>query len=856
MLKLTIINNVQRVFLVIALCSISFIIWNLWLTSENADKLPINPKSAQIATSFSYFKTTNHTLKAEDLDLSEFKAINQDKIPYELDSKTYWIAIAIENKTNDRQRLILHADNAMLEALEVFQIDSNSFNSIASLKVKKTIGKELLVFPHANFDISPYLTTNLLVKVRTLGPPNVPLKFYHAAEFAERIQLSQMVLGAFIGIILIIASYNVVLFLALNDKVYLVYIGYLISALLVSASLTGFGYYVFSFDIQQILIQWIIPLQSLLVVFLILFTLFFLRYDLEKKAIYKVGIALIGIILFFAIFSLTLDPITQAKYFFTLQPIFYVYAFVAIGVRIRKDFSWAKFYFISWIPLLFGAAIQPLLLLNKIDYSFMAKHALVFAIVLEITFMAFALAERVRRNEKDRLNELLYHPFSKLPRKLLAENAIQQYIQSDRPLDIYVIKPDQIDTISLYLDDTDTSKLLRDLALSLHSLFEHNDAVISLNNDGKKICLLGNNALVILIDSNIVNQSRQVFIQSIQSVTSRRYTVSGLSVPLSANIGVASYPAHGNSSHVLLNRAQHALIHASNSQSRWSMFELESSHQTEYLLKLAADIKSAIENDEFEIYHQPQIDLKTNRVCGSECLIRWQHPVEGFVSPPLIIEVAEDMGLINQFTLWVIEKALMQHQLIIEHDFKNHMVSINVSGKDFGSESFYDDVTAIFERHEIPAEKVIFELTESAQILKNEQAKLSIEKLSDLGVTISIDDFGTGYSSMAYITTLPFNELKIDRQFVEDVMGSRKRRTIAETTTKMAKGLGLEVVAEGINSVEDEKAMRQFGCDIGQGYYYAKPTPLSDYINWLEHQKNGTLEKLNGQFIPATNNTD
>ena len=124
----------------------------------------------------------------------------------------------------------------------------------------------------------------------------------------------------------------------------------------------------------------------------------------------------------------------------------------------------------------------------------------------------------------------------------------------------------------------------------------------------------------------------------------------------------------------------------------------------------------------------------------------------------------------------------------------------------------------------------------------------------NLGFTISIDDFGTGYSSMAQVSHLPFQELKVDRQFVENVNDDKKRKTIAEATVKMAKGLGLEVVAEGINSQEDEDTLRSFGCDIGQGYYYAKPMPIEDYLDWLALQNNGRTQKrvdLDGEFIPA-----
>ena len=152
----------------------------------------------------------------------------------------------------------------------------------------------------------------------------------------------------------------------------------------------------------------------------------------------------------------------------------------------------------------------------------------------------------------------------------------------------------------------------------------------------------------------------------------------------------------------------------------------------------------------------------------------------------------------------------------------------------------------------IKAEKIIFELTESISFVQNGNAIQTIEKLIELGITISIDDFGTGYSSMSQISHLPFQELKIDREFVENVCSDNKRKVIAETAVKMAKGLGLEVVAEGINSALDEETLRSFGCDIGQGYYYAKPMSYNNYLLWLKNLSNGQIPaSLEGEFIPA-----
>ena len=354
-----------------------------------------------------------------------------------------------------------------------------------------------------------------------------------------------------------------------------------------------------------------------------------------------------------------------------------------------------------------------------------------------------------------------------------------------------------------------------------------------------------------MIDHQKNQQPLNVIIKSIQDVISEHYKIDDLKLPLSGIIGVSNYPEHGKSGQLLINRAQIALHHAKINHHKWEYFESTSTDKANYLLKLASDMKDALENKDFEIYHQPQIDLKTLRVCGSECLIRWNHKTEGFIPPSVFIPVAEDIGLINPLTLWIVKKSLEQHQTIIENEHKNHMVSINISGKDLASKHFYDGIVDSIKQSSVPPEKIIFELTESATITDSKHALEVIEQLNGLGITLSIDDFGTGYSSMSYISELPFQELKVDRQFVENVCDSTKRKTIAETTVKMGKGLGLEVVAEGINSQLDEDTLRSFGCDIGQGHFYAEAMPIMNYIAWLNEQKNGRKDVVHGVFIPA-----
>ena len=664
--------------------------------------------------------------------------------------------------------------------------------------------------------------------------------------------LSQLVYGAFVGILIIIALYNLVLFFAAKDKVYLLYIGYLLSAFAVLSSLTGYGYFLFSYNVMELLNQYAIFTHFLLVIFLLLFTVYFLRYDRLKHWAFNAAIIVVVILSLTALYSLSLDELAQTKLFFASQPLLYLVALALIINRLKRDFSWARFYFLSWLPLLAGAVIQPMVLLNQLEYSFITGNAFLFALIIEVTFMAFALAERIRRNEQEKLTMIAYHQSNQLPRQTNLDHRISQLLEENQQdFTVVVIKPEQFQQIELYIDEQTRIQFFQQLNQKLSSLFRFNDAVLEITEQKEKLCFLENGSLALVIDNSKNLQDMALTINSIQQTASNVFYIKDLKLPLSAYIGLADFPQHGDSSTSLINNASIATNNAVLSQKKWAYYLPQNSQATSSI-QLALDLQRAIDQQGFELFHQPQIDLKTNKVCSSECLIRWHHPVLGAIAPDVFIAIAEDFGLMPSLTLWVIETALCQQIALTEHTGLNHMISINISGKDLIQEHFITDVAKIINRCDIKAEKIIFELTESISFVQNGNAIQTIEKLIELGITISIDDFGTGYSSMSQISHLPFQELKIDREFVENVCSDNKRKVIAETAVKMAKGLGLEVVAEGINSALDEKTLRSFGCDIGQGYYYAKPMSYNNYLLWLKNLSNGQIPaSLEGEFIPA-----
>lgn len=835
---------------------------------NDIDQKNIDEFNSPFTINSSYFiDKSNYADINEVLTSAQFIESNINSIPYALAEQSYWIKLSLhypigksllsvniqERRAYENEHLVLMAEHSMLDSFIVYELGAIKAPTILFDKSLTDLEVSQNVYPAVNLELNQFGYSEYLIKLKSSGPPNIPLQLFKPDDFEQRLLLSQLIYGAFIGILLIIAIYNLVLFFAGKDKVYLLYIGYLISAFAVLSSLTGYGYFLFSEQVMHLLNQYLIFNDFLLIIFLLLFTLFFLRYDRLNHWAYKVCIGFVAIISLLALYSLSLDELAQTKLFFSIQPLFYIVALYLIFNRLKQDFSWARFYFLSWLPLFVGAIIQPMVLLNQLEYSFLTGHAFLFAIMIEVTFMAFALAERIRRSEQEKLTMIAYHQSNHLPRQTNLEHKINEILKDDiQDFTVIVIKPEQFQRIELYIDEQTRVKFIQDLNQKLSSLFRFNDAVLHTTDQLEKLCYLENCSLAMVINNVDNEQNIELFIHSIQQAVQDVYSIKNLKLPLSAFVGLATYPEHGSSSASLISNASIAASNAETSQSKWTYYAQKDSENSPSSIQLAIDLEQAITHKGFELFHQPQIDLKTNKVCSSECLIRWNHPVLGAIYPDVFIAIAEDFGLMPSLTLWVVETALTQQARLTEHTGLNHMVSINISGKDLIQANFIDDVAGIINRCDIKAEKIIFELTESISFAQNNIAINTIEKLIELGITISIDDFGTGYSSLSQINQLPFQELKIDREFVEDVCSDIKRKVIAETAVKMAKGLGLEVVAEGINSALDEETLRSFGCDIGQGYFYAKPMSYDDYLEWLNNLTNGQIPKsLDGEFIPV-----
>ncbi len=259
------------------------------------------------------------------------------------------------------------------------------------------------------------------------------------------------------------------------------------------------------------------------------------------------------------------------------------------------------------------------------------------------------------------------------------------------------------------------------------------------------------------------------------------------------------------------------------------------------VLNLDHSLRSAIDNNEFELYYQPIIDLASNQVAGCEALIRWNHPELGFVSPADFIPVAEENGTIVAIGEWVIKEACsalarFQDQTTHLHSEHGLYMSINLSSRQFEDEQLLDKIEGMLNASPVNNQQVKFEITESLLMSNPDLAMLALDKLKALGVTLAIDDFGTGYSSFSYLNRFPIDTLKIDRIFVHTMSENRKSTTIVHSLVELAHNLGMNVIAEGVETLAERDKLQNFGCDYAQGYYYSRPVPETTLMAMLKNR--------------------
>lgn len=439
------------------------------------------------------------------------------------------------------------------------------------------------------------------------------------------------------------------------------------------------------------------------------------------------------------------------------------------------------------------------------------------------------LKHRVHRmllaaNAQRRIQHLAYHDaLTGLPNRMLFMDRIDQAIsraqREDGQFALLFIDIDHFKVINDSMGHDAGDQLLNLISARLRDVLRKSDTVARLGGDEFTVIIeyLQHPDDVIQITKNIL------------SALDLPAEINGKEVYVGGSIGIAMYPQDGENFGVLLKNADTAMYKAKElGRNTFQFYASEMSHKAMQRLELENQIRTALKEDQFEVYYQPKVDLQGNKCIGVEALVRWNHPQRGFISPDDFVPLAEEIGLITHLDEWVMKTACLQFMQWKQQGYPLNNLSVNISSRHFKEGNLIEYCTTLLEMTGIAAECLEIELTESALVDNYSNAKYILDKLHTMGLRIALDDFGTGYASMAYLKEFPFDTVKIDRSFIRDIPQDHEDAAIVTAMIQLSQALKLNIVAEGIETDQQRQFLYDNACSYGQGYLWSRPVSAAE----------------------------
>jgi diguanylate cyclase (GGDEF)-like protein/PAS domain S-box-containing protein len=339
----------------------------------------------------------------------------------------------------------------------------------------------------------------------------------------------------------------------------------------------------------------------------------------------------------------------------------------------------------------------------------------------------------------------------------------------------------------------------------------------------------GGDEFVVLLSEINRAEDAAVIAEKIRLAVMEPYTIDSHYLHMTTSIGVSVYPNDGKDALTLIKYADTAMYHAKEKgRNNCQFFKDDMNVRAEERQIITGDLRHALLRGEFFLVFQPKINLVRGNITGFEALIRWRHPTRGILYPAAFIPIAEECGLIIPIGEWVLREACAQARLWLEAGFKFETMAINISAVEFRSDSFFDGVCRILRTTGLEHRYLEIELTETAVMRDFEATGSILRALSAMDIRIAVDDFGTGYSNLSYLKRFPINTLKLDRSFIHDLPESADVSTIVSSVIRMAHGLHLQVIGEGVETLQQLKFLKSHDCEEAQGYYFSKPLDSRD----------------------------
>ncbi|MGO1692322.1 MAG: EAL domain-containing protein [Marinobacter sp.] len=434
-----------------------------------------------------------------------------------------------------------------------------------------------------------------------------------------------------------------------------------------------------------------------------------------------------------------------------------------------------------------------------------------------------------KRYEQQLLRQANYDILTGLPNRMLALDrlklALAQARRENSMVGVMFLDLDNFKHINDTLGHDAGDNLLIEAARRISSCLRGTSTVARLGGD---------EFLVILPGLTGPESSSQVAERILENFTPA-YALNGQEVFVTTSIGIAIFPTDSDNSGTLLQHADAAMYQAKHQgKSSYAHFSPEMSEVSHERLQMESRMRRALELQEFELYYQPIVDTTTGELRAAEALLRWNNPVMGMVMPDRFIPLAEETGLIIPIGVWVLEQACLAAKGWKESTGQDIGISVNVSPRQFRDPGFTKAVMGALSNNNLAPERLELEITERLLLDNSIETADILRELDRAGIRLSVDDFGTGYSALSYLKSYPFDTLKIDKSFIQDVMKEPEDAALVRAIINMAHSLGLAIVAEGVEEESQTYFLKREGCDFAQGFFYSHPLPAGEFIEWLK----------------------
>ena len=440
--------------------------------------------------------------------------------------------------------------------------------------------------------------------------------------------------------------------------------------------------------------------------------------------------------------------------------------------------------------------------------------------------------ERIRESHA-RIEVMAHHDsLTGLPNRVLARDRLEQVIagapRSQVTAGMLFLDLDNFKTVNDSLGHAAGDVLLCEVAARLTATVRKSDTVSRQGGDEFLVLMSGQ------VDAEAASAAA---IKLIEQLT-QPFVINGLEVTATTSIGIALFPKDGADFDTLLKNADMAMYRAKDAgRNTYRFYDAEMNNSVMESLQLTSGIRNALTSQEFSLYYQPQFELATQRIIGAEALIRWKHPVHGFIPPARFIPVAERTGLMNEIGTWVLYEACRQTKAWQDAGYKDMVVAVNVSPVQFRRDDIEREVVHALSTWNLSPASIELELTESLLIAESSHIDAVLKRLRNLGVKLSIDDFGTGYSNLGYLKRFEVERLKIDQSFVRRMTQEPDQEGIVKAVVGMAATLRLETVAEGVEDQATLARLVEIGCRYGQGYHWSPPLPPDQFIAFVDRHQ-------------------